>query len=184
MKKRTCGRLFFGAAAKRLVNVMHFDELRSVVWKTNGLHSGFDTGKLVTLIRSLKWGTSFEEEIGIVGSSSATSSDGTAVWSVKLNGSIAVSSDDVGLRLGVLDVLNVDVKVDMDSAVFCIAELVDGMHQFVSVNDFNNGDRDTGDRRKIWNEERWSEKWFGKHWDAICNKSKFISWIWNGHSNS
>lgn len=51
-----------------------------------------------------------------------------------------MTSDEVGLRLGELNVLKVDVKVDIDNAAFCIvegAEQVDGMHQFVSVNDFS-----------------------------------------------
>lgn len=105
---------------------MQFEVLCSAVWKTNGLHSGLATGRLDTFIRSLKWGISFEEEIGAVGSSSATSFDGTGVWRVKFKGSMAVSSDDVGLRLGELKVLNVDI----DRAAFCIAEgaeQVDGM---------------------------------------------------------
>lgn len=189
VKKHTCGGLFLGAAARRLVNVIQFDELCSVAWKTNGLHSGLVTGTLDMLIRSLKWGVSFEEGIFAVGSSSATSFDDVGVWSVKFSGSIVVSND-VGSKLEELKVLKLEAKVDIDRAVFCITEVVeqvDGRHQFASVNDFNNGDCKTGDRRKIWNEERWFEKWLGKHWDAICNECcyirKFISWIC-GHSNS
>lgn len=61
-------------------------------------------------------------------------------------------SNDVGSKLEELKVLKLEAKVDIDRAVFCITEVVeqvDGRHQFASVNDFNNGDCKTGDRRKI-----------------------------------
>lgn len=51
--KQTCAE-FLGAAARPLVNVMHFDELSSTASKTSGLHSGFITGRLGMLIRSFE----------------------------------------------------------------------------------------------------------------------------------
>lgn len=152
---------------------MHCDELCSAAGEIIALPSEMATGEFEELLKFKKWDASALKGTWAFESNETTPQVDVELRIVKFT-AVEEGSDKVEVKLGEMDGLKVDANVVTGETVPRTAAGdewdVSEVCQLDSARDFSDAERDTGDLRNVWHGESRSEKWSGKHCDAVWNR--------------